>query len=403
VSSRPLRALVFAGAAAASLAAAPGRAYEVNEHLSVYGYAQVWAVLWEQMEAQKALTQFPSGDRAADSLSGFSLAKARLGVRLAQPDWNLSLHLQARFDHDVALLDADVAWTPRRWFSLHLGQFKIPGSYEALSSDRRLDFILRTDITTALADYALSKGQDSASPLYGSVSYLRDLGIGLKGEVGGDALAARYFVMVGNGLGANMYFGGLTKKEYFITNRAQFFYGARAELAAMKLATLGLFGSYSRHDNIVFNSGRAIYDIDRRMLGGDLQVLVPRTGLRLGALGGGGRVRDDFDGDGKTDLRYSGWAVSAVWDLFAPLRAAGWPLPERYALELAGRFERFDQEVNESGLRVRREQKTVGVNYVATSVFKAQLEYVWRRTDDPTAPMPDLANNVLFAQVQAAF
>ena len=262
---------------------------------------------------------------------------------------------------------------------------------------------MRTDITTALADYALSKAQDTASLLYGNASYLRDLGIALKGEVGGDALTVRYFLMVGNGLGANTYFGGLTKKEYFITNRAQFFYGARLELSALKLATLGLFGSYNRHDNIVFNSGRAIYDIDRRTLGGDLQVALPRTGLRLAALGGGGRVRDDFDGDGKTDLRYSGWAVSAAWDLFTVLRNAGRLLPEGHALEIAGRFERFDQEVNESGLRVRREQKTVGVNYVATSVFKVQLEYVWRRTDDPTAPVPDLANNVLFAQVQAAF
>ncbi len=398
------RHLYCAGALAALLAAAPAQAYVFDERVEVYGYAQVWATIWEQMEDAKGLFQQPSGDEAADAVSGFRLAKARLGIRLAHPAWNLSLHAQARLDHDFALLDADVAWAPARWFSLHVGQFKIPGTYEALLDDRRLDFILRADITTALADFALARSQHPVSLLYGTVSNLRDLGIAAKGEVGGRRLAGRYFLMVSNGLGANTFFGGLTSKEYFITNSAQYFYGGRLELAAASAVTLGAFGSYNRHDNIVFNSGRAVYDINRRMVGGDLQILVPGTGLRLAALGGGGRIYDDFNGDARTDLRYSGWAVSAAWDIAPALRlASGWALPGGHALELAARFERLDQEVDESGLNVRRERKTLGVNYLASTFIKLQLEYVLRRGDDPSAVAPNLANDAFLASLQAAF
>jgi phosphate-selective porin len=93
-----------------------------------------------------------------------------------------------------------------------------------------------------------------------------------------------------------------------------------------------------------------------------------------------------------------------VWDVFPALRlASGWAPPENHALELAGRFERFDQEVDESGLRARRERTTLGVNYVASTFIKLQVEYILRRGDDPAAVAPNLANNAFLASLQAAF
>ena len=394
-----------AGACAVALAllgaTPPARAHRLNDWVEVYGYGQVWWTLWEQMEDAKGLYQSPSRDEAADAVSGFSIAKARAGLRLTEPSSALSLHTQVALDHAFTLLDADIGWSPRRWFSIHLGQFKVPGTSEALADDRELDFILRTEITTTLADFSLSKAAHPVSLLYGSVSQLRDLGLALKGEVGNDSVKGRYFLMVGNGLGANMFFGGLTRKEYFITNKAQFFYGGRIE-AATRLATLGVFGSANRHDNIVFNSGRAVYDINRRSIGGDVRVEIPDTGVRLSALAGGGQIRDDFDGDGKKDLQYRGWAVSGVWD-FLPLlgRTSGWRAPDRHAFELGFRFDRSDQEQNESGNTVRHDHYTVGMTYNAAGRLKAQLNYIVRRADDPT--VQETANNVLFANLQAAF
>jgi hypothetical protein len=386
--------------AVVALLATPAGAHRFDERVEVYGYSQVWLTLWEQMEDAEGLLQNPSRDEAANALSGLSLAKLRVGVRLAEPSWDLSLHVQARLDHEPALLDADAAWSPRPWFSLHVGQLKVPGTHEALTEDGRLDFILRSDITTALADYSLSKAEHRVSLLYGSVSSLRDLGIAAKGELGGGALRARYFVMVGNGLGANLYFGGNLRKEYFITNKAQLYTGARVELEVDLLggvATLGAFASRNRHDNIVFNSGRVVYDLDRRMAGGDLRVAVPAIALRLHGLGGIGEIAEDFSGDGYEDLHYRGGALAAVWD------GGRFFLPEGHALELAARVERFEHEVDESGLTVRRDRATVGVTYTAPRVVRAQLDAIVTRTDDPGAVAGDLDDDVLLGSLQIAF
>ncbi|MBI5544160.1 MAG: hypothetical protein HY901_09745 [Deltaproteobacteria bacterium] len=398
-------ALACAGAVLALVAEWPAHAYRFNESVEVYGYTQIWLTLWEQMEDDEGLVQYPSKDEAADALSGLSINKARVGLRLAYLDWHLSLHTQVKIDHDFNLLDLDVGWAPRRWFSLHLGQLKIPNTFEALTEDQRLDFILRSDITTALADWSLSKSQHPASLLYGSASNLRDLGLAAKGELKAWGWTGRYFLMVGNGLGANMYFGGLTRKEYWITNKSQFLYGGRLEVAAYDIATLGAFGSYNEHDNIVFNSGRAVYDLSRRSVGGDLRVTIPKTGARLYGLGGEGQIRDDFNSDGHIDLRYSAWAAAAIWDL-VPLVA--WltdsQLPEGHALELAGRFEHLSFEMDDSGSQVHRDQVTFGASYVAAERLKVQLNYVLRSTEDPLHPERDtLANNVLFANFQASF
>jgi len=384
------------------LAAAPARAYKFNEYVEAYGYAQVWLTVFEQMQKEAGLVQHPSGELAADVVSGLSLSRVRAGARLTLPDWDLSLHAQVKFDHDVALLDADVAWTPLAFFGLHVGQFKVPGTCEALTEDRALDFILRSDISTNIADYSLSKAAYTDSLLYGSSSNLRDIGIAVKGEQLGRWLGGRYFLMVGNGLGANMAFGGLTHKEYWVTNKGQFYWGGRVELVVAQVATLGLFGSYNRHDNIVFNSERAVYDINRRAVGGDLQIEVPHTGLRLMALGGGGQIRDDYTGSGKIDLRYSGWAVSAVWNIFPVLeKVLGRSLPWGHAVELVARYDTSTGEMGESGNLVRVHHATFGANYLAGEHLKVQLNYVVRRTEDPVNPQ--LANDILFANLQAAF
>lgn len=397
-----LRAPLVGLVGAALAAGAPARAAQVDERLEVYGYAQIWATIWEDMEDLKGEHQPVTGDEASTSVSGFSLAKARVGVRVSEPSWDLSLHAQARLDHDFMLLDADAAWSPARWFSLHLGQFKVPGTFEALTDDRNLRFILRTELTTALADYGLAKADHTVSLLYGSASNLRDLGLAMKGEVGGPALAGRYFLMVGNGLGAGMYFGGSSRKEYFISNRAQFYYGARLEVAVAEVATAGLFGSVNRHDDMAFNSGRSVYDLDRRVAGADLQVVVPGTGLRLDGLAGAGQIRDDFNADGNVDLKYSGWAASVGWDVFSSLRALrGWP-PDGHALELCARHERIEKETDESGLTRRRDITTFGVNYVAPRHLKVQLDWILRRTEDPGA-ISTPGNDAVIANFQVGF
>jgi len=43
------------------------------------------------------------------------------------------------------------------------------------------------------------------------------------------------------------------------------------------------------------------------------------------------------------------------------------------------------------------------VNYLASTFVKLQLEYILRRSDDPAAVAPNLANDAFLASLQAAF
>ncbi len=393
----------FAGALALLFASAPAAALEPAENVEVYGYAQLWVTLLEQMETARGLYQHPSGDEATDTTTGFSIHRARLGLRLAAPGVPLRLAVQVKLERSFELLDLSVRWAPRPWFELEVGQFKVPGTFEALTDNRELDFIARSQITTSLADYSLSRSAHTASLLYGSASNLRDLGLALRGAMPLGGLAElRLFGMLGNGLGANLFFGGATNKGYFITNGPQLFAGGRLEAGDRRgIVVLGGHAGRNQHDNIVFNSGRAVYDLSRRAASGDLRLSVPGTGLRAWGLYGQGEISDDFNGDGRPDLRYSGWAASALWDLVPALAALGLTPPYTRAIELGFRFDTYGSEIDESGVEVRRSDYTVGLNYRFEEHLKLQLNYVIRRTEDPS--FPDLADDALIANLQGAF
>ena len=99
-------------------------------------------------------------------------------------------------------------------------------------------------------------------------------------------------------------------------------------------------------------------------------------------LGGRGEIRDDFNGDGYTDLVYSGWAASAIWDVRPALRLAGVPGP---ALALAARLERIDRESDASGLVRRRECLTLGVRFTPHPAASLRLDAMFRSLRDPGA------------------
>lgn len=396
------RALAIAGALAATVVSAPASGYRINDDVEVFGYTQVWFTAWEQMEDVSSLVQNPAGHPAADSLTGFSVSKARLGLRWNAPRYPLQLYTQVKLEKDFALLDLAVRWLPRKEFGLEIGQFKTPGTFEALTDDRSLDFILRTNISNAIGDFSLSRSAHPASLFYGSASNFRDLGVAARGEldVGGGAL--RYFLMAGNGLGANLYFGGNTKREYLITNKAQLYWGGRVELAnVLGPVTLGGHVSRNRHDDMVFNSGRVVYDLHRTSASADVRAVIPGSGVRLSGLYGQGAIDDDFNGDGRTDLRYSGWAAAGMWDLEPALQAIGKSLPDGIGLELGFRYDHYRRELDESGDPVKQDFYTVGANGRFGEHLRLMVDYVIKKTEDPSRPGP--ANNILFASFQATF
>ena len=380
----------------------PASAYEVNDHLQVTGLAQMWITLYEQMEEAEGLHQHPSGDEATNATSGFSLHRARIGAYTFWFDRHVEISAQMRLERNPGLLDVYAGVHPARWLSIYFGQFKIPSSYEAMVNARDLDFILRTNIARDLADYSLSRTTYRSSLFYGVNSYYRDMGLGLKGDIDTGFCALRYFLMVGNGLGANLFISGAARREYIVTNKGQFFYGARLEIAEI-LDTVSVGGhfNYNKHDNIVFNSGRVVYDLNRLSYSGDLEIDVSLIGLRAVGMYGAGLIDDDYDDDGRTDLLYFGWESRLLWTLnplisvFAD--SAFW---ERHFFEIGARFDRSVGDWNETGAEVTQNNWTFAVSYLFEDLLKVQLEYMRKLTDDPS--MPELDDDILFIQIQGA-
>ncbi len=374
-------------------------AYEFNDQAEAFGYAQFWFTLYEQMEEARELYQNPSRDSAATSASGLSINRARLGARLRLLEGRLRFYVQLKLERDPSLLDLLLSWRPARWCELGNGQQKIPSTYENLILSHQLDFIQRSLFSRNVADFSLSRTTFASSLFYGVRSNLRDLGLSLKGRVDLGPLELSYLTMLGNGLGANLFIGGGTNKEFIITNPGDFFYGARLELSLPEVATLGGHINHNHHDNMVYNSGRVVFDLDRLSASGDLQITIPRTGLRLGGLYGWGEIDDDFDHDGRTDLAYWGGEARILWLLNPLLQRISWTgFLQRHQFGMGARYDNFSSTWNGSGSTVEQHTFTFGATYRYDPTIKVQLEFLLKRTDDPD--QRDLDDNVLLLSVQ---
>lgn len=386
---------------AAVLVAAPrtARAYDVTDDLALWSYVQVWATLWQQMEAVSGYLQPVTGDEATDTATGLALGRLRVGgsVRLFHGLVGLALHI--KLENTVAPLDAYVDFTPFRWLSVRLGQLQTPSTWENMVENRSLDFPSRSPISNAVADYALSRAFYSASQLAGNRGYRRDLGLAVQGEVDLGPVPLRYWLMIGNGLGANLWIG--EGRQFAITNAPQFFYAARLEVEPVRdVVTLGGHVTYNRHDDMALGGPRLAVDLDRTTWSGDLRLAVPRIGLSLALLYAGGVIAEDYYGDGRDDLHYDGGSAQAVLRLSSLLRNVfAVPVPAGHDVRLQLRYDVYSYEVDESGAPVRQDDVTVGAAYLFRDYFRVQLDYSRRRTRDPG--QPDLADDLVLLMLQA--
>jgi len=96
-------------------------------------------------------------------------------------------------------------------------------------------------------------------------------------------------------LGANLFIGGSTQKQFVITNNAQIFYATRLEIEPVtEWLTLGGVFSANHHDDVMFNSGRAVLDIKRRSVAADAMLNIPESGIRCSGAYGAGKILDDW-------------------------------------------------------------------------------------------------------------
>jgi len=347
------------------------------------GDISFWWNIYEENEngIQQEVTKEPG----SDTTSGFNIKQARLSFGYKDGIYPLEARFQIRFEERVAMLDFYGAWHPSSLFNLYAGQMKIPSTYESLAPDTSLDFASRSSLSKNIADWSLSRAP-YYSALYGTRTDSRDAGIGIKGSFGDDKVS--YFLMVSNGLGANLFVGGKESKEFIYCNDfGDYLYGARLDVSPAKYLKFGGHYSLNRHKNMIYNDQKTVFDIDRYSWSADLQAKTPYAYLTV--LYGAGAVNDDFFRVSSSNLEYSGWEAKVLSSLIAK------------RIQLGLRYDLYDEKFLGGDLPTKQKNLTLGINVKPASNARLQLNYIIKKTESETKP--DLDDNILMLNFQYYF
>jgi hypothetical protein len=367
-------------------AACPLRAAAESSRIGIEANTSFWWVVSEQVE--NGLLQAGSLDAAADQASGFNFKQGRLAFSFESPNGRIEAFIRLRLEERTDVIDFWGSYRAAPWLTLSIGQMKIPSTAEVLTPDHGIDFITRTTFGRNVGDFALSR-TPYISSVMAAKSYDRDLGISLRGAYPDeDAPLVGYFLMVGNGIGANKYIGGGESDEFLYTNRfGDFYYGARIEGSPVRWITIGAHASRNRHDDAALGARGPVYDLDRTVWTADLEARLP-WGQRIDGFYGRGSM-DDFIESQRYRFDYSGWGAWSILPLFED------------RLELCLRYDVFTTEFNEDGNETSQKNWTAGLNYSPEEFLRFQMNYMHKEKVNEFEP--DLDDDIIFFNVQFLF
>ena len=363
----------------------PGKSHADN--LNLAGNVSLWWNIYEENE--NGIRQPRTQKAAADVVSGFNFKQGRVHLNYKDVERFLGANFQIRLEERVAMLDGYGVWRPLPFFHFYLGQMKVPSTYEALASDTVLDFISRSTLSQKLTDWSLSRSP-YFSAFYGNRSYHRDLGVGIKGTFGlqFQPNLVSYFLMVGNGLGANLFIGGRESKEFIFSNDfGDYFYGGRVDVSPFNWSSIGAHYSQNKHGNMLFNDKKTVFDLDRDSWSVDLRLQLPP--VQFITLYGAGKVDDNYFYTEQKDLEYLGWEAKVLVWLVSDI------------LQLGVRYDVYTEKFFEGGNPIDQKNLTFGVNLIPAPNMRFQLNYLFKETEDETEP--DLDDNILFLNFQYSF
>lgn len=354
--------------------------------LDIEATASFWWTIYEQV--QNGLTQQGSGDSADDYASGFAFRHGRIAFIFGSPKGDLQLLLRLRLEERTDIVDFYGGWLPSPLFRLYIGQMKIPSTAEVLTAYNDLDFASRSTFGRKVGDYSMTR-TPYISSVMAAKSYDRDLGLAIKGSWPPDRhWETRWFLMAGNGMGANRYIGGRENEEFLYTNSmGDMYFGGRLEISPIQWMTAGMHASSNKHDDISLGDRGPVMDIDRKAWSADIAVGHPHA-PRMYGFYGTGEMEDYFDAQ-QYLYDYSGWGLQGVWPF----------LDGR--LELALRFDRFASESGRDGTEMVQDDWTAGINWSPLENLRIQLNYV---TKDATSEFEsDIDDDILYMNFQFDF
>jgi hypothetical protein len=354
--------------------------------LDMEATASFWWILHE--EVQNGLIQQGSGDEADDYASGFLFRHGRIAFIFGSSGGQIELLLRIRLEERTDIVDFHGGFLPSPLFRLYIGQMKIPSTREVLTAYNELDFASRSTFGRRVGDYSMTR-TPYISSVMAAKSYDRDLGLAIKGSWPNDrSWQTRWFLMAGNGMGANRYIGGRENEEFLYTNSAgDMFLGGRLEVSPVQWLTAGGHAGRNSHSDVSLGDRGPVMDIERMAWSVDLEA-GHGGDPRMYAFYGAGELDDYFDAQQYLHT-YSGWGIQGVWPLFEG------------KLELALRFDRFTEEADDDGNETVQYNWTGGINWVPIDHFRLQLNYIDKRAVSDFES--DIDDNILYLNFQFDF
>ena len=379
-------ALLSSAIVSTPLSASANETEGASPTIDMEATASFWWTIHEQV--QNGLVQPGSGDRAADHASGFAFRHGRIAFILGSSGGDLELLLRLRLEERTDIVDFYGGWLPSQYFRIYIGQMKIPSTTEVLTAYNDLDFASRSTFGRKIGDYSMTR-TPYISSVMAAKSYDRDLGLAVKGSWPGDRQwEIRWFLMAGNGMGANRYIGGRENEEFLYTNSlGNMYYGGRLEITPIHWVTAGMHASSNEHDDIALGDRGPVMDISRKAWSADIAVGHPH-GPRMYGFYGAGEMDDYFDAQ-QYLFDYSGWGLQGVWPLLSG------------RLELALRFDRFVSESGRNGDETIQDDWTAGINWSPLENMRLQLNYVNKRTSNEFES--DIDDDILYMNFQFYF
>jgi phosphate-selective porin OprO/OprP len=287
--------------------------------------------------------------------NAFDLHRARLDAKGNITDkWSYEVYTE--FATTTKLLDAYTAYQIADYLKFTAGQFKIPFSYESLTSDSQLEFIDRSQVIEALA----GRSKDVIGNQNG-----RDIGAQVSGS----------FVKLNNRYLFDYTFGVFNGAGYNVTTDNNNHKDIVARFGVHPIKGLDFGGSLYSGEDIPLattkvpnpvTQARNRYGIDGRYVTGPLSITAEY------AHGTDGSIHRD------------GWYAQAGYFI----------IPE---IQLVAKYDTYDP--NKVVTTDRTKIYTGGFNFVFNKWTKLAVDYLDRREETATK----VKNNILEAQLQIAF
>jgi phosphate-selective porin OprO and OprP len=286
----------------------------------------------------------------------FDLHRARLDAKGNITDkWSYEVYTE--FAATTKLLDAYTAYKVADFLKFTAGQFKIPFSYESLTSDSQLDFIDRSQVIEALA----GRSKDVIGNQNG-----RDIGAQVSGS----------FVKLND--------------QYLFDYTFGVFNGAGYDVTTDNNNHKDIVARFGLHPIKGLDLGYSLYE------GEDIPAATTKVPTPLT------QARNRYGFDGRYVIGAFSVAAEYAHGTDASIHRDGWYAQAGYfiipkTLQLVAKYDTYDP--NKVITTDRTKIYTGGVNYVFNPWTKLSIDYLDRREETAA----QLKNNILEVQLQIAF